>query len=337
MKVQVGILAEAYYLPETKKKAQDIFNDEDIPFGTLAKNIDFRRDIGIEEVHVTDEMSSAVALKAVQRVMEQAGISGKEIDVIVDFTSIPEDFIGPTWSLAGFIQDELGATNAFCTAITTGGCASYHFAVRAVCAMMASDSNINTALLVAGDRTPDFNKTYYPITVASDGGSALILQKGCDRAVIQAIETISIGRLHDVWYVPGFNHRHQGEPVTEKLLHMHCDMKKFNEGVIIRNFYMFGQVLKKILKKVDMTINDIDYFVYPTFSTWDQAYFCESTKIPREKVYTAALRNRGHVQESDMVVNYVDALAEGFIKKGDLVMIISNGAGFAWSAVLVKH
>jgi len=337
MKTQIGILAEAYYLPDEKKKVEDIFKDEDIPFGTLAKNIDFRRDIGIEEVHVTDELPSSVALKAARNVMAKTDITGRDVDVIIDFTSIPQDYVGPTWSVAGLIQEELKATNAFCTAITTGGCASYHFAVRSVCAMMASDPNINTALLVAGDRTPEFNKTYYPITVASDGGAALILQKGCERAVILAVETISIGRLHDVWYVPGLSHLHQDEPASEKFLHMHCDIKKFNEGVIIRNFYMFGQVIKKILKKVQMTIDDIDYFVYPTFSTWDQANFCEATKIPREKVYTAGLRKRGHVQESDMVINYVDALEEGLIKNGDLVMIISNGAGFAWSAVLVRQ
>lgn len=337
MKTTIGILAEAYYLPDTKKKVSKIFDEEDIPFGTLAKNIDFRRDVGIEEVHVTDELPSVVALKAAQKVLAKTDISAQDIDLIVDFTSIPQDYVGPTWSAAGLIQEELKAENAFCTAITTGGCASYHFAVRAVCAMMATDSKIITALLVAGDRTPEFNKTYYPITVASDGGSALILRKGCERAKILAIETISIGRLHDVWYVPGFSNRKRGVPVSEKLLHMHCDMKKFNEGVIIRNFYMFGQVIKKILQKMKMEINDINYFVYPTFSSWDQNYFCEATKVPREKVYTAGLRKRGHVQESDMVINYVDALEAGFINKGDLVMIISNGAGFAWSAVLVRQ
>ena len=69
MKINIGILAEAYYLPQTKKKVHEIFDDENVNFGTLSKNIDFRRDIGIEEVHVTDELPSEVALKAAQRVI----------------------------------------------------------------------------------------------------------------------------------------------------------------------------------------------------------------------------------------------------------------------------
>lgn len=121
MKTDIGILMEGYYLPETKKKVHEIFCDEEIPVGTLAKKIDFRRDIGIEEVYVTDELSSALALKAAQRVVSKAGLSGSDLDLIIDFTSIPQDYIGPTWSAAGLIQKELDASQAFCTAITSGG------------------------------------------------------------------------------------------------------------------------------------------------------------------------------------------------------------------------
>lgn len=337
MNANIGILMEGYYLPETKKSVSDIFSDEDVPFGTLAKKVDFRCDVGIEEVYVTEELPSTLAHKAAQLVVSKAELSGSDIDLIIDFTSIPQDYIGPTWSAAGLIQKEIGASRAFCTAVTSGGCASYHFALRSAIAIMRSDDNINTALLVAGDRTPEFNKTYYPITVASDAGSALILKKGCTRAEILAIETISVGSLHDVWYVPGLGRRISDDSVSEKLLHMHCDMESFNKGVIPRNFYMFGKVIRRVLEKAHLSIHDIDYFVYPTFSNWDQKYFCEAMAIPREKVYTKSLRLRGHTQESDMVINYADAVNDGLINKGDNVMVVSNGAGFAWSAVIVRH
>jgi 3-oxoacyl-[acyl-carrier-protein] synthase-3 len=338
MRELIGIEAEAYFLPESKKGVHNILDKEDIPFGTLMKNIDFRRDIGIEEVHVTEELSSKLALRAVQQVLSKANITGSEIDLIIDFTSIPQDFIGPTWSAAGLIQKEINAHKAFCTAMTVGGCSSYHFALEAACAMISAEDNINRVLLFAGDRTPNYNKTYYPITVSSDGGSALILKKMCDRAVILAIDIISVGGLHDVWYVPGFGNRQNDEQMNlEKLLHMHCNMDRFNKGVMLINFTMFNRLIDRVLKKADIKKQDIDMFIYPNFSTWDQNYFCKSTGIPREKVYTQKLIERGHVQESDMVINYVDALNEGLIKKGDLVMVLTNGAGFAWTAAIIRH
>jgi len=334
----IGIEAEAYFLPETKKSVHKILEDEDVPFGTLAKNIDFRRDIGIEEVHVTEELSSKLALRAVQKAISKAGIRGSEIDLIIDFTSIPQDYIGPTWSAAGFIQKEINANRAYCTAVTVGGCSSYHFAMEAACAMISAEDNIDRVLLFAGDRTPNLNKTYYPITVSSDGGSALILRKKCERGVILAIDIISVGRLHDVWYVPGLGNRQNDEQRNlEKLLHMHCDMKKFNDGVILTNFTLFNRLIERVLKKAGKQKQDIDMYIYPTFSTWDQNYFCKLTGIPREKVYTQKLRERGHVQESDMVINYVDALDDGLIKKGNLVMVLTNGAGFAWTASIIRH
>lgn len=333
----IGIVSEAYYFPPTKKLVTDIFKDENVPFGTLAKNIDFQRDIGIEDVHVTDEMPSSLAIRAAKEALDKSGLAPEDVDLVMDFTSIPEDYVGPTWSAAGLIQQELGLTNAFASAVNTGGCASYHVAMKAVVAMMMSRDDINVALLAAGDRTPEFNKTYYPITVASDGGAALILQKNADRATILGVETISVGRLHDVWYVPGLQNRTSDEDVNEELLHMFAKMDKFNEHVIPMNFLMFRKVVKRLLARMDMSFEEVDYFIYPTFSTWDQNYFMKFFKVPPEKVYTKGLKHHGHVQESDMVINYLDAVNDGEINKGDKVIVISNGAGFAWSAALVQH
>ncbi len=334
---KIGILSEAYYLPLTKKKVVDVFRDENVPFGTLSKDIDFQRDIGIEEIHVTDELPSSLALKAAQKAIEKANISPDEVDLILDFTSIPEDYIGPTWSAAGILQDKLSLNRAFATAINTGGCASYHVALKTVSALMLANDDFNTALLFAGDKTPTLNKTYYPITVASDGGSAIILKKNYSRATILGVETISVGRLHDVWYVPGLSNRNSDEEVSETLLHMHCKMEKFNESVIPLNFVMFRKVMKRLLDKMGMEFNDIDYYIYPTFSEWDQHYFMKRFSIPPSKIYTQGLRYRGHVQESDMIINYAEAIEQNLIHNGDKVMVVSNGAGFAWSAALIQH
>lgn len=335
--VEIGIRAEAYYLPPTRKKVADVFRDEDVPFGTLSKDIDFQRDIGIEDIHVTDEMPSQLAIRAARAALEKSGLAPEEIDLMVDFTSIPEDYVGPTWSAAGLVQHELGLVNAFATAVNTGGCASYHLALKTVRSLMRTDPGIRNALLFAGDRTPEFNKTYYPITVASDGGAALILRRDCTRAKILAVETISVGRLHDVWYVPGLQSLEAGEAPTEAHLHMYAKMDKFNEGVIPINFVMFRKVMEQLLDKLGLSFDDVDYYVYPTFSTWDQSYFKRRFKLDDARVWTRALKHRGHVQESDMVLNYADALEAGAIKPGDKVMVVSNGAGFAWSAALVEH
>lgn len=335
---QIGILSSGYYLPPERKSVVEIFRDEELPEGSPAAGVDFRRDIGIEAVHLAgDELPSELGLEASRRALAGAGLEPGDLDLIVDFTSIPEDYVAPTWAAAGLVQAELGAERALATAVNTGGCASYHVALKTACAMMRSDERLRRALLFAGDKTPALNKTYFPITVTCDGGSAVVLEKGHDRRAVLAVEVVTVGQLHDVWYVPGITNPEPGEPVSEKLLHMKSDLELFKKNVIPINLFMFRRVMTACLQRTGMKLTDVDYFVYPTFSAWDLAGFCKGMRIPREKIYADGLGRHGHIQENDMVVNYEDAAAEGRIGEGDLVMVTTNGAGFTWGAALIRH
>ncbi|MEH0020142.1 MAG: 3-oxoacyl-[acyl-carrier-protein] synthase III C-terminal domain-containing protein [Desulfobacter sp.] len=333
---QIGIVAMDYFLPEKERLVSDIFKEEKIPLDAFSKKINFLKDTGIETVRVSDELPSELSLKAAKKVLAKANIAPEEIDLLVGFTSIPEDYTGPTWSAIGYVQEKLGMKNAFATAVNTGGCASFHVALEAACALMNSSDDIKTALLVAGDRTPTGNKIYFPITVTSDGGGALILKKDHNRGQILGIENYSIGRLHDVWYVPGIPLDRKG-PVDETAIYMHCDYDKFNKTIIPLNAFMFRKIIRSVLKKNGLSLDDIDYFIYPSFTKWDQSTFMKAMNIPPEKIYLDNLKRIGHVQESDMVINYVDAVSDGHITEGKTVMVVSNGAGFFWSAAIVKQ
>jgi 3-oxoacyl-[acyl-carrier-protein] synthase-3 len=337
MDTSIGIVAASYFLPPKRKAVVDIFRDEEIPTEPLASNVDFKRDIGIEAVHVAgDETATSLALKASRRVLEKAAIDPLEIDLILDFTSIPEEYVAPTWSAAGLVQKELGATRAFATAVNTGGCASYHTTLKVACSLMTANDRYQTALLFAGDKVPELNHTYYPITVICDGGSAVILKKNFDRRRILSVEVATLGKLHDVWYIPGMAHRDPSDQ-KNKWLHMTADIPKFNKEVIPVNLFMFRKIMREALNRTGRKQQDVSYYIYPTFSTWDQKAFREAFMIPAERIYTDGLHRHGHLQETDMVLDYVDAVDEGLIKDGDLVMLTTNGAGFSWGAALIQH
>ncbi|MCA1709938.1 MAG: hypothetical protein LC808_44310, partial [Actinobacteria bacterium] len=261
MDTKIGILAAAYYLPPTTKNIKDVFADEDVPKEPLAGELDFERDIGIEMIHVAgDETASSLAIQAAKNAITRAAIDAREIDVIVGFTSIAEDHVAPTWSAAGLVQRELGATQAFCTSVNTGGCASYHATLKSVCSLMAGSDSIKTALMFAGDKAPPLNHAYYPVTVVCDGGSAVVLRKDHDRRVILAVEAATVGRLHDVLYAPGYPHRDITDPCRERWLHMTGDYKRFNDEVIPVNLFMFRKVMRAAMKSAGVKPDDIDYY-----------------------------------------------------------------------------
>jgi 3-oxoacyl-[acyl-carrier-protein] synthase-3 len=339
MNSNIGIFEANYYLPPTKKALSRIFADEEKPTAVFDANVDFEKDIGIDALHIAkDETAADLCINAARITMAKSGIDPKEIDLIIDFTSIPEDYIAPTWSAAGQVQQAIGATRAFTTAINTGGCASYQTTLKIACSLMSANDRYQTALLVAGDKAPEFNHNYFPITVVSDGGSAVILKKNMNTRRIIGVEVATVGRLHDMWVIPGLHNR-KAEDIGGRYprwLHVCGDIQRFNKELIPINLFMFRKVMLGVLKQVGKKMQDVDYFVYPTFSTWDQNAFLKAFGLPREKVSTENMHH-GHLQETDMVVGYVDALAAGKIKEGDLVMLATNGAGFSWGASLVQH
>jgi 3-oxoacyl-[acyl-carrier-protein] synthase-3 len=338
MKTKIGILSAAYYLPPTKKTIADVFRDEDVPNLPLAADVDFQRDIGIENIHTAeDETAYDISLTASRLAIERAGIDPLEIDLIVDFTSIPEEYVAPTWSAAGYIQKELGAKRAYAIASNTGGCASFHVALKATCALMSANERLNTVLLFAGDKTPKLNKAYFPVTVVCDGGSAVILRKDYPANVILAVEVAAVGEIHDVLYVPGFPYRDPQEQNAEKYLHVTGDYQRFNDQVAPINLFMFRMVMRAAQKSAGVKADQIAYYIYPTFSSWDQKSFCRGFMIPPEKIYLEGLSRHGHLQENDMILNYLDATNAGHIHEGDIVMTTGNGAGFTWGAALIQR
>lgn len=339
MNQSIGIFEANYYLPPTKKPLSQIFIDEEKPTAGFDANVDFEKDIGIDALHIASGESAAdLCINAAKITITKAGIDPKDIDLIIDFTSIPEDYVAPTWSAAGQVQRAIGATRAFTTAINTGGCASYQTTLKVACSLLSANDRYHTALLVAGDKAPEYNHNYFPITVVSDGGSAVILRKNMATRRILGVEVATLGRLHDMWVIPGIHNR-RAEDIGGKYprwLHVCGDIPRFNKELIPINLFMFRKVMLGVLKQVGKKMEDVDYFVYPTFSAWDQNAFLKAFGLPREKVSIENMHH-GHLQETDMVVGYADAIAAGKIKDGDLVMLATNGAGFSWGASLVQH
>src|SRR6266542_1386763 len=339
MNTNIGIFEASYYLPPTKKTLAQVFEDEEKPTETFAANVDFQKDIGIDALHVAkNETAADLCINAARRTMEKSGIDPKEIDLIIDFTSIPEDYVAPTWSAAGQVQNAIGATRAFTTAINTGGCASYQTTLKVACSLMSANDRYNTALLIAGDKTPEFNHNYFPITVVSDGGSAVILKKNMTKRRILGVEVATLGKLHDMWFIPGIHNRDPKDIGGKfpRWLHVCGDIQRFNKELIPVNLFMFRKVMLSVLKQVGKKMQDVSFFIYPTFSAWDLKAFCEAFKVPPEKLTMGGLHH-GHLQETDMVVGYVDAIEAGRIKDGDLVMLATNGAGFSWGASLIQY
>ncbi len=324
----VGILSAAYFLPKKKKSIKEVFLEEESKFTN-----EIALQIGIKYVHIYDGKDpSEMALKASELALSEAGISSSTIDVIIDYSVLPQKYVEPAWSMSNEIQYKLAAKNAFTLGFSGGGSTNFHVALKFATSLIQADSEINTILLMASDKTIPKNRLINqdnPITVLSDAAGAVILHKKAPDNTVLDTCLLSDGNLHDISYVRGGG---IANPVRLDLYKMTIDRRKYAPEKVMMHL---KQLVNKILSKHSLRLGDIKYFLYPNVSHEDQNNYITTFNIKND----ICANNRaqyGHIQATDFVFNYLQ-LQEMDLEKGDYILMLSHGMGYLAGVTLIKY
>jgi 3-oxoacyl-[acyl-carrier-protein] synthase-3 len=324
----VGILSAACFLPAKTKTIQEVFFEEGVEF---TKQANFN--IGIQNIHVFDGKDpTALALEAAQLVIQKAKMSPSEIDVIIDFSVLPQKYVEPAWSMSNEIQYRLAAKNAFTLGFSGGGSTNFHVALNFATSLLKAEDNIRTVLLVASDIAIPNNRILdrkKPVTVLSDASSSIILQKNAPNGVVLDICLRSDGSLDDISYIRGGGIAYPDRLDQYKMSFDHEKFATIDEMTILR------QLVARVLKKHSLRPEDIKYYLYPNFSHMDQGNYIMAFDKGHE-VCAANCSHHGHVQATDFVLNY-QGMQDAGIKKGEYVLVVSHGNGFLAGVALIRY
>ena len=80
--------------------------------------------------------------------------------------------------------------------------------------------------------------------------------------------------------------------------------------------------------------NEVGQLIYTNISAEDQREFQSVLGVPEGRGDGSALKSHGHLQGTDLVVNYLEAA--GKAKSGEYAMLAAHGMGFMGSATLVQ-
>jgi 3-oxoacyl-[acyl-carrier-protein] synthase-3 len=94
-------------------------------------------------------------------------------------------------------------------------------------------------------------------------------------------------------------------------------------------------IVHKALKPADLSISDIDFFVTHQPVYWATGAWREGLGIPKEQCYET-FQKYGNIANCAAAVNLFEAITKKLIKKGDMVLIASSGAGENYIALLEK-
>jgi len=283
--------------------------------------------LGLTRVHVCgDKQPYDLVLEAASAALAEAGVKAKDIDLIVDYSTLPGEKCLYT-SFAHKISADLGAEISLNLSYKAGGCAGLHLALKTALAWMGADDRIVTALLIAGDTPPEGNRSLLPVTVQGDAASAVVLRRHtADGPLLLGVEVMTLGHLHDTIALTTVNGR----------LEIRADAPRIETEVMPIYYLNLLRLVDRVLAGASVKLADIDHFIYSNISRGDRDGFRRMLGLPEGVLPPTAMSEYGHTFASDLAINYTDLRRAGRILPGQFVLFAAAGIGFTWGVTLAR-
>jgi 3-oxoacyl-[acyl-carrier-protein] synthase III len=317
--VPVTITGLGAYAPERR-----LTNDD------LAKLVDTSDEWIIERTGIRErriaaesEALSDLAMPAAETALGQAGLAGKDIDLLIVATVTP-DMSFP--STSAILADRLGATDAAAYDLSAG-CTGFMYAVAQAYGMLAGGL-AKRALVVGGDvlsRILDWTDRS-TLVLFGDGAGAVVLERS-DEAGFLAFELGADGAGGEHLWLPGSGSRLFEEP-DKKVKMNGREVFKFATRVLV-------QSAEDVLAEVGSTIADVDVYVPHQANVRIIDHATKKLGIPSDRVVVNVDRY-GNTSSGSIPLALADAQAEGRLQPGKLVLMTGMGAGLTWGSALLR-
>jgi 3-oxoacyl-[acyl-carrier-protein] synthase-3 len=333
MKPAVGILSASHQLPQSTRSLEDLFREEGANY---APEVVAR--LGIKQVHLqngaANETASNMAVAAARAALRQAKVDPQTVDVVVEYSIMPQEYLVPVWNMSNKVQAEVGAPKSFVVGFSGGGSSNFMVALSSAVAMLSENEALKTALLVTGDTTIPGNRVLNPtdpVTVLGDGASAVVLQRNASGNTVIDTELWSNGDNHDICYIPGGSLVH---PEDISLYRMQLDRARYDAAAKTQ---VLREMADRVLARAELTFSDLSFVLCSNISAEDEA---EMQKAFENKISPVCASNReshGHLFGTDFSLNYLSLVNSGQLRQGDYILAVSHGMGVTAAVTLIRY
>jgi 3-oxoacyl-[acyl-carrier-protein] synthase-3 len=286
-----------------------------------------RRRTGITQRHVVSEgeKTSDLARKASLEALENAGLTGADIDLIIVATSTPDDTFP---SNATKLQYQIGATTAVAFDIQAV-CAGFIYALDVADAMLQSGRG-KRALVVGAEsfsKILDW-KDRSTCVLFGDGAGAVVLEVASDVGDFGIRSSIlhADGNFRDILYVDG------GPSSTNDVGHVRMEGKEVFRHAVEK----LSAVMDEVLVAADMSAADVDWLVPHQANIRIIDGMQRKMNLPEDRVVRTVDRH-ANTSAASIPLALADAVRDGRIVNGHVLALEAIGGGLVWGAALVKY
>ncbi len=288
---------------------------------------------GIRERHIVDKgvATSDLAFEAAKKALAQRGLAPSDLEAIIVGTVTPDMFFPST---ACLVQHKLGAAGVWGFDVSAA-CSAFVYALQAGAQFIQSGAH-KKVMVIGAD-------TMSSIIDYTDRATCIIFGDGAGAVILEPAENDSEGMIdfiHEVdgsgggsLYMPGGGSLHPSthETVDQK---MHC---VHQDGQAVFKFAVrkMAEVCETILQRNGMKGSDVDAFIPHQANLRIITATAERLTMNPDRVIVNIDRY-GNTTAATIPLAMQTARQEGKLKKGDLVLLASVGAGFTVGATLLR-
>jgi len=322
MAIRAVLAGTGHYLP-----SKVLTNDDMSEFVETSDEWIIAR-TGIRQRHqaAEGELTSDLATHAAKDALANAGLTPDDIDLIVVATTTP-DFTFP--ATATIVQKNLGMTHGAAFDLQAV-CSGFIYGVNVVDAMIRAGSARNVLLIGAETFTRILDFTDRTTCVLfGDGAGAVVLSAqdvAQDGQGVLASFIRADGHHKDLLHVDG------GPSSTGTVGHV----RMIGNQVFKRAVNDIADAMRQCAAKVDMPIEDIDWFVPHQANQRILNGVAKKLKIDPDTVISTVAYH-ANTSAASVPLALHTAITDGRIKRGDTVMLEAFGGGFTWGAALLRY
>ncbi|HUF55436.1 MAG TPA: beta-ketoacyl-ACP synthase III [Thermohalobaculum sp.] len=312
-----------HYLPD-----RILTNDD------LSKTLDtsdewIRTRTGIQRRHIAaeGERTSDLAVAAARRALDSAGLDGSDLDAVVLATATPDQTFPST---ATRVQHALGMRRGFAFDIQAV-CAGFIYALANANGLILSHQARRVMVIGAEtfSRILDWEDRSTCV-LFGDGAGAMVLEAADgaggaqDRGVLGTC-LHSDGAYNDVLYVSG------GPSTTGTAGVLRMEGKEVFRHAVVK----LAEVADEVMARVGVTSQDIDWIVPHQANLRIIENTARKSGIPMERVIVT-VQDHGNTSAASIPLALSSAVADGRIRRGDLLLMEGIGGGLAWGSALLR-
>jgi 3-oxoacyl-[acyl-carrier-protein] synthase-3 len=304
----------------------------------LAKRVDTNHDwvvtrTGIVERHWVEPgtPTSELAAKAVDNLLQTRGIEADEIDLIIVATVTPDMFFPAT---ACIVQNKVRATHAWGFDISAA-CSGFLYALT-VGAQFISCGRHEKVVVVGADvmssiTNPDDRST---CVLFGDAAGAVLLEPSQDDelGILDFLHEVD-GSGGEFLYMPagGSLHPATHETVDKKMHFVHQDGQPVFKYAVRK----MGEISRGILQRNGLQSSDVELFIAHQANLRIINAAAEKLGLDDDRV-VKNISKFGNTTAATIPLAIGDAIDDGRLKRGKLVVFAAVGAGYTVGSVLSR-